>query len=144
MTGLRFGQPAPDFTLPSTAGGELTLSTNTSFIEYDKEDWLDPDDSAFAIFNDHRLEDFEQFAQEIAVEQTHQVGRVRAGGRSEKGEVRRDRPRRRGSYHGRWRAPPPIFIQPRQGDCSPGREHGNRKSSMSLPVHCARRLARLH
>jgi outer membrane receptor protein involved in Fe transport len=45
--------------------GELTLSTNTSFIEYDKEDWLDPDDSSFAIFNDHRLEDFEQFAQEI-------------------------------------------------------------------------------
>jgi outer membrane receptor protein involved in Fe transport len=45
--------------------GELTLSTNTSFIEYDKEDWLDPDDSSFAIFNDHRLEDFEQFAQEV-------------------------------------------------------------------------------
>jgi outer membrane receptor protein involved in Fe transport len=45
--------------------GELTLSTNTSFIEYDKEDWLDPDDSSFAIFNDHRLEDFEQIAQEI-------------------------------------------------------------------------------
>ena len=45
--------------------GELTLSTNTSFIEYDKEDWLDPDDSSFAVFNDHRLEDFEQFAQEV-------------------------------------------------------------------------------
>jgi outer membrane receptor protein involved in Fe transport len=45
--------------------GELTLSTNTSVVEYDKEDWLDPDDSSFAIFNDHRLEDFEQFAQEI-------------------------------------------------------------------------------
>ncbi len=45
--------------------GDLTLSTNTSFIEYDKEDWLDPDDSSFAVFNDHRLEDFEQFAQEI-------------------------------------------------------------------------------
>ena len=27
MTGLRFGQPAPDFTLPCTAGGELTLSS---------------------------------------------------------------------------------------------------------------------
>jgi peroxiredoxin Q/BCP len=26
MTGLRFGQPAPDFTLPSTGGGEVTLS----------------------------------------------------------------------------------------------------------------------
>ena len=45
--------------------GDLTLSTNTSFVEYDKEDWLDPDDSSFAVFNDHRLEDFEQFAQEI-------------------------------------------------------------------------------
>ena len=45
--------------------GDLTLSTNTSSIEYDKEDWLDPDDSSFAIFNDHRLEDFDQFAQEI-------------------------------------------------------------------------------
>ena len=41
------------------------MSTNTSFIEYDKEDWLDPDDSSFAVFNDHRLEDFDQFAQEI-------------------------------------------------------------------------------
>jgi peroxiredoxin len=26
MTGLRFGQPAPDFTLPSTGGAEVTLS----------------------------------------------------------------------------------------------------------------------
>jgi len=48
--------------------GELTLSSNTSFIEYDKEDWLDPDDSSFAVFNDHRLEDFEQFAQEIRLD----------------------------------------------------------------------------
>jgi outer membrane receptor protein involved in Fe transport len=47
------------------AVGDLILSTNTSFIEYDKEDWLDPDDSSFAVFNDHRLEDFDQFAQEI-------------------------------------------------------------------------------
>ena len=45
--------------------GDLTLSTNTSLIEYDKEDWLDPDDSSFAVFNDHRLEEFEQFAQEF-------------------------------------------------------------------------------
>ena len=45
--------------------GDLILSSNTSFIEYDKEDWLDPDDSSFAVFNDHRLEDFDQFAQEI-------------------------------------------------------------------------------
>jgi len=26
MTGLRFGQPAPDFALPATTGGELRLS----------------------------------------------------------------------------------------------------------------------
>ena len=26
MTGLRFGQPAPDFKLPSTRGDEVTLS----------------------------------------------------------------------------------------------------------------------
>jgi len=26
MTGLRFGEPAPDFTLPSTAGTDVTLS----------------------------------------------------------------------------------------------------------------------
>ena len=54
--------------------GELTLSTNTSFIEYDKEDWLDPDDSSFAVFNDHRLEDFDQFAQEIRL--TSQLDRT--------------------------------------------------------------------
>ncbi len=45
--------------------GNLTLSTNTSLVQYDKEDWLDPDDSSFAVFNDHRLEDFEQFGQEV-------------------------------------------------------------------------------
>jgi iron complex outermembrane receptor protein len=45
--------------------GNLTLSSNTSVVEYDKEDWLDPDDSSFAVFNDHRLEDFEQTAQEL-------------------------------------------------------------------------------
>lgn len=45
--------------------GRLTLSTNTSLVEYDKEDWLDPDDSSFAVFNDHRLESFDQFGQEI-------------------------------------------------------------------------------
>ena len=26
MTGVRFGQPAPDFTLPSSLGGNITLS----------------------------------------------------------------------------------------------------------------------
>jgi peroxiredoxin len=27
MTGLRYGTPAPDFTLPSSKGGEVTLSS---------------------------------------------------------------------------------------------------------------------
>ena len=27
MTGVSFGQPAPDFTLPSSAGGELALAS---------------------------------------------------------------------------------------------------------------------
>ena len=45
--------------------GDLTFSSDTSLVEYDKEDWLDPDDSSFAIFNDHRLEEFEQFGQEF-------------------------------------------------------------------------------
>jgi peroxiredoxin Q/BCP len=27
MTGLRFGQPAPDFTLPATGGAEVALSS---------------------------------------------------------------------------------------------------------------------
>jgi iron complex outermembrane recepter protein len=45
--------------------GNLMLSSNTSLVEYDKEDWLDPDDSSFAVFNDHRLEDFKQTAQEL-------------------------------------------------------------------------------
>ena len=26
MTGLRFGQPAPDFTLPATGGGQVQLA----------------------------------------------------------------------------------------------------------------------
>ncbi len=47
------------------AFGDLTLSSNTSYVEYDKEDWLDPDDSSFAVFNDHRLESFNQFGQEL-------------------------------------------------------------------------------
>jgi peroxiredoxin Q/BCP len=27
MTGLKFGQPAPDFTLPATGGQEITLAS---------------------------------------------------------------------------------------------------------------------
>ncbi len=45
--------------------GGLSLSSNTSYVTYDKEDWLDPDDSSFAVYTDHRLEDFEQVAEEL-------------------------------------------------------------------------------
>ncbi|MBN1240819.1 MAG: TonB-dependent receptor [Gammaproteobacteria bacterium] len=47
--------------------GELTLSSQTSMVAYDKKDWLDPDDSSFAIFTDLRLEEFEQVSEEIRI-----------------------------------------------------------------------------
>ena len=45
--------------------GRNTLSGITSYVTFDKEDWLDPDESAFAVFIDHRTEKFSQTAQEI-------------------------------------------------------------------------------
>lgn len=45
--------------------GRNTLSAITSHVTIDKEDWLDPDESVFAVFTDQRYEDFEQIAQEI-------------------------------------------------------------------------------
>jgi outer membrane receptor protein involved in Fe transport len=45
--------------------GNLTFTSQTSFVNYNKKDWLDPDDSSFAIFTDLRLETFEQTAQEF-------------------------------------------------------------------------------
>ncbi len=45
--------------------GNLTLSSNTSFVQYDKSDWLDPDYSSFAVYTDERIEDFEQKGQEF-------------------------------------------------------------------------------
>jgi len=45
--------------------GRNTLTGITSYVTFDKEDWLDPDESAFAVFTDQRSEDFEQVAQEI-------------------------------------------------------------------------------
>jgi iron complex outermembrane recepter protein len=45
--------------------GDLTFTSQTSLVTYDKKDWLDPDDSSFAIFTDLRLEEFEQTAQEL-------------------------------------------------------------------------------
>jgi outer membrane receptor protein involved in Fe transport len=45
--------------------GDLTLTSQTSTVSYDKKDWLDPDDSSFAIFTDLRLETFDQIAQEF-------------------------------------------------------------------------------
>lgn len=43
----------------------IVMNSSTSYVEYEKEDFLDPDMSSFAIFAGHRTEDFEQFAQEI-------------------------------------------------------------------------------
>lgn len=45
--------------------GRNTLSAITSYVTIDKEDWLDPDESQFAVFTDQRYEDFEQIAQEL-------------------------------------------------------------------------------
>ena len=43
----------------------LTLSSATSYVEYDKHDITDPDMSSFAVFAGERAESFEQFSQEI-------------------------------------------------------------------------------
>jgi iron complex outermembrane recepter protein len=45
--------------------GRNTLSSITAYVTFDKEDWLDPDESAFAVFTDQRSEDFEQTSQEL-------------------------------------------------------------------------------
>jgi outer membrane receptor protein involved in Fe transport len=45
--------------------GNATLSSITAHVAFDKEDWLDPDESAFAVFTDQRSENFEQTSQEI-------------------------------------------------------------------------------
>jgi outer membrane receptor protein involved in Fe transport len=45
--------------------GRSTLSSITGYVTFDKEDWLDPDESAFAVFTDQRSEDFTQTSQEI-------------------------------------------------------------------------------
>ena len=43
----------------------IVMSSQTSWLEYDKHDILDPDMSSFAVFVGERYEDFEQFSQEI-------------------------------------------------------------------------------
>lgn len=45
--------------------GRNTLTGITSLVTFDKEDWLDPDESAFAVFTDQRSESFEQVSQEL-------------------------------------------------------------------------------
>jgi iron complex outermembrane recepter protein len=45
--------------------GRNTLTGITALVEFDKEDWLDPDESAFAVFTDDRSEEFEQVSQEV-------------------------------------------------------------------------------
>lgn len=46
-------------------GSGIVMSSITSYVEYDKHDYVDPDMSSFAVFADERQEDFEQFAQEV-------------------------------------------------------------------------------
>jgi iron complex outermembrane receptor protein len=43
----------------------ITLTSTTGVLDYDKKDWLDPDASSMAIFTDLRLENFKQYSQEI-------------------------------------------------------------------------------
>lgn len=43
----------------------IVMSGQTSMVEYDKHDILDPDMSSFAVFVGERYEDFSQFSQEI-------------------------------------------------------------------------------
>jgi outer membrane receptor protein involved in Fe transport len=45
--------------------GRNTLSGITAYVTFDKEDWLDPDESVFAVFTDQRSEEFEQVSQEL-------------------------------------------------------------------------------
>lgn len=47
--------------------GRNTLTSRTSHVTIDKEDWLDPDESVFAVFTDQRYEDFEQISQELTL-----------------------------------------------------------------------------
>ena len=46
-------------------GSGIVLTSISSYVEYEKHDFVDPDMSSFAIFADERREDFEQFSQEI-------------------------------------------------------------------------------
>ena len=48
----------------------ITLTSTTGYLDYDKKDWLDPDASSLAIFTDLRLETFEQTSQEIRLQST--------------------------------------------------------------------------
>ncbi len=48
-------------------GEGYTFTSITSYVDYDKMDWLDPDRSSFAVFTDVRFENFEQKAQEFRI-----------------------------------------------------------------------------
>lgn len=45
--------------------GQLTLSGISGLVTFHKSDWLDPDESAYAVFTDHRFEEFKQYSQEV-------------------------------------------------------------------------------
>jgi outer membrane receptor protein involved in Fe transport len=49
-------------------GENLTLTSTTSYVDYDKQDWLDPDASSLAVFTDLRIETFEQKSQELRLQ----------------------------------------------------------------------------
>ena len=49
-------------------GENLTLTSTTSYVDYDKKDWLDPDAATVAVFTDLRLETFEQKSQELRLQ----------------------------------------------------------------------------
>jgi len=46
----------------------ITFTSTTGYLDYDKQDWLDPDASTMAIFTDLRIETFEQKSQEIRLQ----------------------------------------------------------------------------
>ena len=48
-------------------GEGYTFTSITSYVDYDKMDWLDPDRSSFAVFTDLRFENFEQKGQEFRI-----------------------------------------------------------------------------
>ena len=47
--------------------GDYLFTSQTSYVEYDKGDWGDPDASSFAIFSEEKNEYFDQISQEFRI-----------------------------------------------------------------------------